>query len=60
MFKKEHIENKMDTVEKRSHHAPLTIVPTSIFTGQTLATLTTERIKKIKFSLRSKEIYQLR
>lgn len=60
MFKKEQIENKINGVDKRSHSAPLTIVPTSVVTLQTLARLNFQRIKKIKNSWRTKEVYQLR
>ena len=60
MFKKEQIESKTDIVDKRTYSAPLTIVPTSILTGQLLARLMSERKKKFKFSWRSGEVYQLR
>lgn len=60
MFKKEQIENKISAVDKRSHSAPLTIVPTSMTTLQTLARLNFQRTKKIKNSWRTKEVYQLR
>lgn len=60
MFKKDQIENKINAVDKRSHNAPLTIVPTSMTTLQTLARLNFQRIKKIKNSWRTKEVYQLR
>lgn len=60
IFKKEQIENKIDIVEKRTHNVPLTIVPTSCLTGQKLARLTHGRIKRFKFSWRSREAYQLR
>lgn len=60
MYKKEQIENRVGIVEKRTHSAPLTIVPTSIQIGQTLARLKFQRIRKFKFSWRSREVYQLR
>lgn len=60
MFKKEQIENKINAVDKRSHNAPLTIVPTSMTTLQTLARLNFQRTKKIKNSWRTKEVYQLK
>ena len=60
MFKKEQIEKKIDIVEKRSHNASLVIVPTSTLTGQTLARLMYGRMKRFKFSWRSREAYQLR
>lgn len=60
MYKKEQLENKIETVEKRSHNAPLAIVPTSILTTQVLARLKFQRVKKFKFSWRSREAYQLR
>lgn len=60
MFKKEQIENKIDTIEKRTHNGPLTIVPTSTQIGQTLARLKFQRMRKFKFSWRSREVYQLR
>ncbi|OGI20360.1 MAG: hypothetical protein A3B68_02415 [Candidatus Melainabacteria bacterium RIFCSPHIGHO2_02_FULL_34_12] len=60
MFKKELFKNKIDALEKRSHNAPLGIVPTSILTGQLLARLLSQRVKKFKFSWRSRETYQLR
>lgn len=60
MFKKEQIENKVSNVDKRGNSASLTIVPTSVTTLQTLARLNFQRIKKIKNSWRTKEIYQLR
>ena len=60
MFKKEQIENKINAVDKRSHNAPLTIVPTSKKKIQTLDRLNYQSIKKIKNSWRTKEVYQLR
>lgn len=60
MFKKDQIENKINAVDKRSHNAPLTIVPTSMTTLQTLARLNFQRTKKIKNSWRTKEVYQLK
>lgn len=60
MFKKEQIENKINAIDKRSHNAPLTIVPTSMTTLQTLARLNFQRIKKVKNSWKTKEVYQLR
>ena len=60
MYKKEQIENKIEIVEKRSYNAPLAIVPTSILTSQVLARLKFQRVKKFKFSWRSREAYQLR
>lgn len=61
MYKKEQIENKTDIIDKRSYNAPLAIVPTSILTTQTLASrLKFQRVKKFKFSWRSREAYQLR
>ena len=60
MFKKEQIENKINAVDKRSHNAPLTIVPTSMTTLQTLARFNFQRMKIKKNSWRTKEVYQLR
>ena len=60
MFKKEQIENKIDIVDKRTYNAPLTIIPTSILTGQTLARLFSQRVKKLKLSWRPREAYRLR
>ncbi len=60
MFTKEQIQNKIEAVDKRTHDAPLGIVPTSILTSQTLARLKFQRIKKFKFSWRPKEIYQFK
>lgn len=61
MFKREQIEKKIDTVEKRSHNASLITVPTSILTAQTSAARAKfSRVKKFKFSWRSREVYQLR
>ena len=50
MYKKEQLENKIEILEKRSHDAPLAIVPTSILTAQLLARLKFQRVKKFKFS----------
>ena len=60
MYNKEQIENKMDMVEKRTHNAPLAIVPTSTQIGQTLARIKFQRKKLFKFSWRSRDVYQLR
>ena len=60
MFKKDQIENKIDIVDKRTHNALLAIVPTSTLTGQTLARLRSQRVKKCKFGWRTRETYQLR
>ena len=60
MFTKEQIQNKIEIMDKRTHDAPLMIVPTSILTAQTLARLKFQRIKKFKFSWRAKEIYQFK
>ena len=60
MFNKEQIENKMDIPEKRTYNATLMIVPTSTITGQKLARLKFQRVKKFKFSWRSREAYQFK
>ena len=60
MLKKEKFENKVDIVDKRTHNAPLVMVPTSILTGQKLARLLSQRSKKFKFSWELREVYQLR
>ncbi len=60
MFTKDQIQNKTDIGEKRSHNAPLGIVPTSALTGQTLARLRSGRIKKFKFAGRTRDTYQVR
>ncbi len=60
MFNKEQVDNKISQVEKRTHNAPLTIVPTSFNTLQTLARLNFQRINKIKNAWRSKEVYLIR
>lgn len=60
MFRKEQIESKIDTLDKRTYNAPLAIVPTSILTAQKLARLKFQRIKQFKFSWRSKEVYRFK
>jgi hypothetical protein len=59
MFQKDQIENKIDVVDKRTYNTPLVIVPTSLLTTQKLARLGFQRMKKFKFSWRSREAYQL-
>ena len=59
--KKKQINNKTSVVEKPSCSAPLAAIPTAIIlTTETLASrLKSQSTKKIKFSWRSKEAYQL-
>lgn len=49
MIKKEQIENKINVITKRSYNEHLTLIPTSILTGQKLARLFLQRIKKTNF-----------
>lgn len=60
MFKNEQIQDKIDMVDKRSHNAALTIIPTSLLTVQKLARLKFQRVKKFKFAWRSREVYQVK
>ena len=60
MFRKDQMHNKTDIVEKRTHSAPLGIVPTSTLTGQILARLRFGHVKKFKFVWRTRDTYQLR
>lgn len=60
MFNKEQIENKIDLLDKRTHNAHLSPIPSSIITAQKLARLKFQRIKRFKFAWRSKEAYQLK
>lgn len=60
MLKKEQIENKIDIFDKRTHNAASMLVPSSLITAQKLARLKFQRMQKFKFSLLSREIYQLK
>ena len=60
MFKKEQVENRINITEKRTYNAPFVLVPTSILITQTLARLKFQRVKKLKFSWRSREVFQFR